>query len=277
MNTNMSPAWSWSYAATEEQAYPSNWSYLPKAEIREGRYLLRFARSRRELDAVLKLRFEVFNLELGEGLESSFQTGRDLDEFDLACHHLIVLETGRDEIIGTYRVQTGEMAKSARGFYSDGEFDLSLLPDDVLDQSVELGRACIAREHRNTQVLFLLWKGIAAYMLHNRKRYLFGCCSLTSQDPREGLAVMKTIEQAGQMHTGLKVASRAGYECIAESNGAEKGGEADIPRLFRTYLRFGAKVCSPPAIDRLFKTIDFLVIFDAADMDAHSQRVFFEG
>jgi putative hemolysin len=35
-----------------------------------------------------------------------------------------------------------------------------------------------------------------------------------------------------------------------------------IPRLLRAYLAVGAKICGPPAIDREFKTIDFLTILD---------------
>ncbi|HYP27347.1 MAG TPA: GNAT family N-acetyltransferase [Blastocatellia bacterium] len=73
------------------------------------------------MDAALRLRFEVFNLELGEGLESSFQTGRDSDEFDETCHHLVVYETARGEVVGTYRMQTSEMARAARGLYSAGQ------------------------------------------------------------------------------------------------------------------------------------------------------------
>ena len=48
------------------------------------------------------------------------------------------------------------------------------------------------------------------------------------------------------------------------------------PRLFRTYLRYGAKVCSPPAIDRRFKTIDFLVLFDIARMSERAVQMFFQ-
>jgi len=48
-----------------------------------------------------------------------------------------------------------------------------------------------------------------------------------------------------------------------------------IPQLFRIYLRYGAKVCSPPAIDRQFKTIDFLVLFDISKMDERTIRMFF--
>jgi len=180
-------------AVIEPSAYPAFINGLPEGEIHDGRYSVRFARTREELDAVLKLRFEVFNLELGEGLESSFLTSRDLDEFDDVCHHLIVEDADSGGIVGTYRTQTGEMARDARGFYSDAEFDLSLFPAGVLEDSVELGRACVARDHRNVQVLFLLWKGLAAYAAHNRKRYLFGCCSLTSQDQNEGLRVMELI------------------------------------------------------------------------------------
>jgi putative hemolysin len=35
-----------------------------------------------------------------------------------------------------------------------------------------------------------------------------------------------------------------------------------IPKLLRTYLSVGSKICGPPAIDRQFKTIDFLTLLD---------------
>ncbi len=47
---------------------------------------------------------------------------------------------------------------------------------------VELGRACVHRQHRNLVVLGLLWKGIADYARERGGRYLIGCSSLTSQD-----------------------------------------------------------------------------------------------
>jgi putative hemolysin len=34
------------------------------------------------------------------------------------------------------------------------------------------------------------------------------------------------------------------------------------PKLLRTYLALGAKICGPPAFDREFKTIDFLTLID---------------
>ena len=246
----------------------------PQFEIEDGRYVVRFARKREEIDGALKLRFEVFNLELGEGLESSFQTGRDRDQFDATCHHLIVLDKETDTVVGTYRVQTIEMVGTADGFYSAGEFDLTRLPREVLNQSVELGRACIALEHRNRQVLFLLWRGLALYVVSTRKRFLFGCCSLTSQNENEGRTMLLHLTQQGQMHPTFCVPPKPGYECAARGLCLDPRG-VRVPRLFDTYLRIGAKVCGPPAIDRSFKTIDFLVIFDSQNVEAKTRRMFF--
>ncbi len=35
-----------------------------------------------------------------------------------------------------------------------------------------------------------------------------------------------------------------------------------MPKLLRAYLSLGAKICGPPALDREFKTIDFLTLLD---------------
>lgn len=244
-------------------------------ELREGKYVVRFAQTPEELDEVLKLRFDVFNLELGEGLESSFLTGRDQDEYDAACHHLIVVESATGKIVGTYRLQTGAMAAAGVGFYSATEFDLSRLPLELLEDSVELSRACIAKEFRNTQVLFLLWKGLASYIAFNRKRFLFGCCSLTSQDAEEGKRAMELLEREGHLHERYFVPPKPGVECYPAGFRAEVQSAVKLPKLFRSYLRIGAKVCGPPAIDRTFKTIDFFVLFDLFEMDRQSQKLFF--
>ena len=51
--------------------------------------------------------------------------------------------------------------------------------------------------------------------------------------------------------------------------------QVHIPALFQSYLNLGAKVCGGPALDRLFKTIDFLVVLDIEALDLHSYRFFF--
>jgi putative hemolysin len=241
-------------------------------KITNGKYVVCLAETIEEIDAALKLRFEIFNLELGEGLDSSFRTGRDRDEFDDSCDHLIVMDRSNGNVVGTYRLRTIEMAKHPEGFYSAGEFDLNHLPPVVLNQALELGRACIAQSHRNRQVLFLLWKGLAQYVQTKRKRFLFGCCSLTSQNPSDGNQLWDQLISGGHMHPGLLIPPKSGYECPSVAGRASKVG---IPKLFRMYLAIGAKVCSPPAIDRVFKTIDFLVLFDIDTMDFVTRRIYF--
>ena len=264
-----------SYAIAEQIRVSAHLEDVPRIKVDDRRYEVRLAHTTEEIDAALKLRFEVFNLELEEGLASSFQTGRDRDEFDATCDHLIATDKTNGKVIGTYRLRTIEMARSGEGFYSSAEFDLNQLSPAVLNQSVELGRACIAQSHRNRQVLFLLWKALARYVANKRKRFLFGCCSLTSQEPAEGIQLFKQLRNNDQMHPTAFVSVKPGYEC--RGKGIEKAWpiEVKLPRLFSTYLGIGAKVCSPPAIDRRFKTIDFLVMFDVQRMNSRTRRLFF--
>jgi putative hemolysin len=247
---------------------------IPLEEIRDGRYEVRYARTAADLDRVLALRFEVFNLELGEGLASSFATGRDEDAFDAVCRHLMVVERRTGEVVGTYRLQTSAMAAAGCGFYSVTEFDLTNVPGEILADAIELGRACIARAHRSSRVLYLLWRGLAAYAQHNRMRYMFGCCSVAGVDPAKGVRIMRRLREEGYAVPTLDVRPRPGRECVAE---AEAGDFAELPTLFKLYLRYGARVAGAPALDLEFGTIDFFVLFDVAAMPDAARKLFFGG
>ena len=166
------------------------------------------------------------------------------------------------------------MAGSAEGFYSSAEFDLNQLTRTVLNQSVELGRACIAQSHRNRQVLFLLWKALALYVVSERKRFLFGCCSLTSQDAWEGNSCWSSSRRAATCTQRISCRCSLPMNARADDSDELGLGQVKVPRLFSTYLGIGAKVCSPPAIDRRFKTIDFFVIFDIEEMDSRARKLF---
>lgn len=112
--------------------YPPHPEGLPQGLIRQGSYTVRYARSWAEVDTVLRLRYRVFNLEMGEGLEASRATERDEDAFDAACHHLVVEHEPSRTVVGTYRIQSTAMAASGAGFYSAGEYDLGGLPAAIL-------------------------------------------------------------------------------------------------------------------------------------------------
>ena len=234
---------------------------------------MRFARTEDELEAIARLRFNVFNVELDEGLDASFESGKDEDPFDRVCHHLMIVDRSGG-VVGTYRLQTRDMAESGGlGFYSGSEFDLSTLPADIQEKGVELGRACIAKDHRSLQVLYLLWRGIGQYLSHNNCRYVFGCSSLTSQNPTEGHDVFKYFEREGHVHPSIRVVPCSDFLCDA-SPALRVSAKPKVPRLMRVYLSLGAKVCSPPALDRMFKTIDYFTLFDTEKLTDQAQSYF---
>jgi putative hemolysin len=226
--------------------------------VRPGRdYRVDLVRHAAELQAVQALRFEVFNLELDEGLVDSYDTGLDTDPYDAQCVHLMVTETASGHVVGTYRMQTGLQAARGLGYYSAREFDF--VPFEAeRPRILELGRACIHLQHRNFAVLNLLWKGIAAYAQAQGARYLLGCSSFTTQDPAVGLAAWRHL-QAHQAAAAWQTRPMPGFECV---RGAAEVAPPRVPRLLSAYLALGAKLCGPPAIDREFRTVDFLTWID---------------
>jgi putative hemolysin len=224
--------------------YPRHPEGLPPLVLERGDYRLHFASQPGELDEILRLRYDVYNLELGEGLEESERTRRDVDAFDAQCHHLLVRHKDSGECVGTYRLQTAAMARSGCGFYSDQEFRLPDLPESVRETAVEVGRACIGRAHRNGQVLHLLWKGLANYLLWNGKRQLFGACSLASQDPVDGLMLYRELSVGGHLHPRVRVETRPGWECRTSDSLPLVAQAPEIPRLLQGYLNLGGMVCA---------------------------------
>jgi putative hemolysin len=247
------------------RAYPRAERSVPPGTHRAGRYEARFARSQEDLRKVQRLRFEVFNLELREGLAESYATGLDSDEFDLSCHHLLVCDQQSGDVVGTYRLMTHELATRDE-LYTASEFDLSQLPDQVFRHGAEVGRACVAKEHRNGRVLQLLWRGIARYLDWNDKRYVFGCCSIPTLDVAEIAGVSMKLGRAGHMHPRYlaKVSSELRVD-ISQTVAAPE--TTALPPLFSSYLKLGAKVCGGPALDRRFGVTDYFVVLDLRDVE----------
>jgi putative hemolysin len=152
------------------------------------------AESLEDLIACQRLRYLVFNCELGEGLDSSARFGLDRDRYDFICDHLMVRELRTGQLVGTYSMQSGFRAKGNLGYYSEQFFDFTPY-EGIRSQVLELGRACVHTEYRNSAVLHMLWTGIARYATSCGARYLLGCSSVTSQDENEGIALYKQLRE----------------------------------------------------------------------------------
>ncbi len=226
-----------------------------------GAYRVRLAMDDEDRRCLYRLRFLVFNLELNEGLDVSYFDGMDRDQFDAVCDHLMVEHRESGRIVGTYRLQTGDIAARNFGYYSAQEFDFTPY-ERLRSEVVECGRACIHREFRSFEVLNLLWRGIALYAVSRGARYLIGCSSVTSQDAGLGSAMYYRLRDY-LAAPELQTLPTEAYTFPLES---EPLDEPQPPKLLRAYLTVGAKICGPPALDREFKTIDFLTLLDLENM-----------
>lgn len=239
-----------------------------------GRLLVRFARTSEEVEAALRLRYEVFNLELGEGLTSAFRTGRECDQFDSDSEHLIIVDRVNHRVVGTFRLRTYEIAKTTQGFYSSSQFDLSALPPKVLANSIEVGRPCFARTHRNTEAQILLLKGLGASLLLKNKRYLFGSLSLSTRDPMQAGRIFDQLSGEGYLHPQLRVVPNHGSKCLWYRASESDGNGITISSWIRTCLQFGAKLCGPPAVNRQFRTIELPFFLDGMQLDEISGQAY---
>lgn len=236
-----------------------------------AQYAVRLAQSVAEIRAAQRLRFQVFNLELNEGLAHSHATGRDADPFDAVCDHLLVEHVFSKQIVGTYRLQSGLVAAKNLGYYCACEFEFAVF-EPLRTEILELGRACVHRQHRNLIVLGLLWKGIADYARDRGARYLIGCSSLTSQDAAVGATAYTELCRKGNLVAPARqTRPTPAFACPLDRLAEEP---VEIPKLLRAYLAIGAKICGPPALDRQFRTIDFLTLLDLTAMTPAARERF---
>lgn len=233
------------------------------------RYHVCFAQSQSEIRAAQQLRYQVFAEEFGANLHCA-EAGVDADFLDPYCEHLIVRDENEGRIVGTYRVLPPEAARKVGSYYSEGEFYLTRLVH-MRPRLVEIGRSCIAADHRNGAVITLLWLKLAEYMSKNAYEYLIGCASIPMNDGGHnaanlfmqlGEAHLAPIEYRVMPHTVLP------YERLANAQVAE------VPPLIKGYLRAGAWICGEPAWDPDFNSADLLMLLPMSRLTPRYQRHF---
>jgi putative hemolysin len=222
----------------------------------QPRYSVEIVSPGPEAELALRLRYRVFAEELGAQLAGV--AGRDIDEWDQHCRHLLVRDTHSGDVVGTYRILLPETAIGLGHSYSAAEFDLRNI-EAIRASTVEVGRSCVDPAHRNGAVVNLLWAGLAALMLDRGYRYLAGCCSLYLNDGADAMA--RVVRDAMTNH-----AAPAKFAVYPKTpwDYAERGQEAPAPRpaLLSAYLRLGAWVCGPPALDADFGCADLYILLD---------------
>ncbi|MCB1191946.1 MAG: GNAT family N-acetyltransferase [Leptospiraceae bacterium] len=243
-------------------------SVLEKTGTKVRQLEVRLAEDQYEIEMALALRYNVFNLEMGEGLPQSRSTQKDRDEYDYYCDHLIVLDKSEDnKVVGTYRILKGKVARENIGFYSETEFDLSKIYG-FADEVAEVGRSCVHKDYRGGSVISLLWAGFAEYITEHNVRYLMGCGSIHSTDSEQASEIYAYLREKGQLAgekffiEPYKTHRVPGFDPNYKILDLKETGKR-LPPLIKGYLRLGAKICGLPALDMLFGTIDLFVLFDS--------------
>ncbi|MSP84342.1 MAG: lysophospholipid acyltransferase family protein [Flavobacteriaceae bacterium] len=125
---------------------------------------------------------EITFREVGEGTNESI----DIDKYDKYYHHMFLWDEAVKKIAGAYRMGLGSEIypkHGIEGFYLNELFRFEPELHDMMQKSVEMGRAFIIKEYQQKPMpLFLLWKGIIHTTLRfPEHKFLLGGVSISNQ------------------------------------------------------------------------------------------------
>jgi putative hemolysin len=236
--------------------------------IRTGDFELRLAENQAEVEAAQTLRFRVFYEEMAAHPTAEMAAARrDFDAFDEHCDHLLVIDhrhgAGAAGVVGTYRLLRRSAAAKAGGFYSAGEFDISILQAHV-GEILELGRSCVGANHRSRAVAQLLWRGIADYVIYHNITLMFGCASLPGIDPEQLAVPLSYLHHDHLAPPQLRARALPNrYVAMGKLPAGSfdhKAALDSLPPLIKGYLRLGAFVGDGAVVDEQFHTTDVCIV-----------------
>ncbi len=120
--------------------------------------------------------------EVGEGTNKAL----DLDKFDKFYKHLFLWDDANNQLVGAYRMGLGKdifKKYGIEGFYVNELFKIETELYDMMESTIEMGRAFIVKSYQlKPMPLFLLWKGIVHVTLrYPEYKYLMGGVSISNK------------------------------------------------------------------------------------------------
>ncbi len=250
-------------------------------EIRAGNLAVHIATKPEEIRWSQELRYRIFFDEMG-GIpsEEAKRTGRDSDQFDDYCDHLLVrdydLPAESGQVVGTYRLLRRSALRDLPSFYSESEFDISAIKR-MKGELLELGRSCVDPNYRNRAVMTLLWRGIGAYVTQYNVQLMFGCASFFGIDPQAHKMPLSYLHHYHLAPEEMRSKALPGQyiemNLVPKEDINEKRAFASLPALIKGYLRVGGYIGHGAVIDPHCKTIDVGIIVKTDLLtDRYSQR-----
>jgi putative hemolysin len=256
--------------------------------------LVQWASSEGEVREAQRLRYRVFAQELGAQLEPQQGAANDAaghpgndavnepvdaDRFDPFCDHLLVRAVGNcphdaGTLVGTYRVLAPSAARHAGGLYIDTEFDIAALKR-LRSKAVELGRSCVDPDWRSGAVIMTLWSALCTYMQERQLETMIGCTSIGLGDGGETAATLwQSLGQTHLVAPQWRVKPLHPWLGLRDISDATARAPAKTPPLLKGYLRCGARLLGPPALDKAFNTADLPMMLRIGDLAPRYRRRF---
>ena len=250
----------------------------------DSQFTLRLAKTEADLRAAQRLRYEVFVAELGGGGDLVDHDARlERDAYDPHFDHLLLRDEARaegDQVVGVYRVMRDDQARRLGRFYSDGEYDLTVLRAGGR-KLLELGRSCLHREYRGGIAMYHLWNGLAAYVADHGIEVLFGVASFHGTDAQALAEPLSFLHHRHLAPPELRVRAVADHYQSMDLMPADRidrvAALLAIPALIKAYLRLGGFVGDGAFVDHAFNTTDVCLVMDTARMNARQTRLYTKG
>lgn len=252
----------------------------------EPHFTLKLAESPQELRAAQRLRYEVFVAELGgDGPLVDHAARLEADAYDPYYDHLILIDSRRDagaldHVVGVYRLLRGEKAAELGRFYSEDEYDLSLLKASGR-RLLELGRSCVHPDYRGGPALYHLWNGLGDYVLDHGIEVLFGVASFHGTDVEALAEPMAYLHHNHLAPEALRVRVQPAHfqsmDLMPPDRIDRRRAMLAMPALIKAYLRLGGLVGEGAFVDHAFNTTDICLLMDTAAMNARSKALYSRG
>ncbi|MBX9709484.1 MAG: GNAT family N-acetyltransferase, partial [Xanthobacteraceae bacterium] len=220
-----------------------------------------------------KLRYKVFYKD-GTAIAdaATMLARRDKDMFDKICDHLMVVDhaakpslSGKQPVVGTYRLLRQDVAEAHDGFYTEDEFDVAGLMERHTDlRFLELGRSCVLPPYRTKRTVELLWHGVWSYVRRHRMDVMIGCASFEGTDPDRLALPLSFLHHFARAPEDWRASAHASryveMNRMSKDQIDTKAALRELPPLIKGYLRVGAFIGDGAVIDHQFGTTDVLVV-----------------
>jgi putative hemolysin len=244
-----------------------------------GSLEVRLAQTKGDVKRAQKLRYKVFYKD-GSAIAdaATMLAQRDKDAFDKICDHLLVVDhaakptmSGKQPVVGTYRLLRQDVAENHGGFYTGDEFDISgLMERQAGLKFLELGRSCVLPPYRTKRTVELLWHGVWSYVRRHNLDVMIGCASFEGTDPDRLALPLSFLHHFASPPEGWRASAHASRRVemnrIAKDAIDTKAALRMLPPLIKGYLRVGAFVGDGAVVDHQFGTTDVLIVMPVSSI-----------